>query len=72
MNLNEHEAFAMDMQQADSDAAWQAEIDAREERLEAALKKMIGHRSDAEDHAIIVAFCGMTDRVYDSNRKGTK
>ena len=57
-------AFMQDMSDMDTAEAWQQKIDEQEQRLEIALKKMVGHKHDMQDSILIVAYCGMSDRVF--------
>lgn len=61
--MNDLAAFAQDMDEMHA-AQWHKRIEEDEERLEGALKRMVGHRSNEADHQLIVAFCGMSERVY--------
>lgn len=61
--MNDLAAFAQDMDEM-IDAQWHKRIEEDEERLEGALKRMVCHTHSEIDSQLIVAFCGMSERVY--------
>lgn len=65
--MSEYTDFQQDMDQR-CDQAYYAQIEEREHELELALRRVLSHTSTEKDHQLIVAFCGMTQRIYGVKR----
>jgi hypothetical protein len=56
--------FAQDMASMESDAVWNQAILEQEQEVCEALRRMLCHTHSANDAAMIVAHCGLTEQVF--------